>query len=521
MYSSSVTTKLSHSRVGVRSTWPCSLRTTVRRSSDSSVAYVFGWSIRAPVPSGEMWQNRPRLRVDPERLDEHARALLEGVERLRLPARPVEREHQLLAKALAERILADERLELAHDLGVPARLEVGVDPLLEDGQPELLQAADLGLREGLERELAERRSAPEGERLAELRRPLVGRGRLRLGGQGLRPGRIEPARVDTEQVSGRLRHENVRPEQLPQLGDEVLKGGRSRLRRVLTPERVDQAVGRDGAAGIDEEEREQGPLLRPAERQRFAVRAHLDRPEDAELELAREFGHEPVLAPPSAVDHGPLAARWRRVSGQFGPRPTVAAWSHAEPSSLVSSPPRCWPSPAGRRCGRRPASRTRSRAARRLPKSSAPRSRPPSPTRATGLEALPRSGSSTALAAFGCSSSGSARTPSRHADGARCRAWPSRTPASSARRVGTETCASRSATGPRAFTSRGSKPPTAGSGSRRSSCGRASSARTRSPSSCRRSPGRRTTSGTTTATVRATAGTRAGRSIPSVSPGRS
>src|SRR5439155_26927279 len=71
-----------------------------------------------------------RTRVDPELLDEHAAALPERIERLRPPPRTVEREHQLLPKALAERVLGDEGLELADDLRVPARRHVGVDPLL-------------------------------------------------------------------------------------------------------------------------------------------------------------------------------------------------------------------------------------------------------------------------------------------------------------------------------------------------------------------------------------------------------
>ena len=45
MWSSSVTTKLSHSRVGLASTWPRTFRTIVRRERDSSAAYVFGTSI--------------------------------------------------------------------------------------------------------------------------------------------------------------------------------------------------------------------------------------------------------------------------------------------------------------------------------------------------------------------------------------------------------------------------------------------------------------------------------------------
>src|SRR5204862_6847660 len=53
-----------------------------------------------------------RARLEPELLDEDAATLAVARERLRLPARPVEREHQLPAQLLSQRLLCDERLEL-------------------------------------------------------------------------------------------------------------------------------------------------------------------------------------------------------------------------------------------------------------------------------------------------------------------------------------------------------------------------------------------------------------------------
>ena len=59
------------------------------------------------------------------------RAVPVGRERLGLPAAAVKREHQLRAEALAQRMLGDERLELADHLGVTTEREVGLDALLE------------------------------------------------------------------------------------------------------------------------------------------------------------------------------------------------------------------------------------------------------------------------------------------------------------------------------------------------------------------------------------------------------
>ena len=104
--------------------------------------------------------------LDPELIDERAPRALIGVERLGLAAAPVEGEHQLAAQPLAQRVLGDERLELAGQLGVPAGGEILLDALLDAGEPEILEPRDLGLGEPRVGEIGERRATPERERLA-------------------------------------------------------------------------------------------------------------------------------------------------------------------------------------------------------------------------------------------------------------------------------------------------------------------------------------------------------------------
>ena len=72
-------------------------------------------------------------------------------------------------------MLDDERLELGDDVGRMAELDVGRDPLLDRDEPKLLEAPDLGLGPVLERELGERRAAPELERAGEQRAALLRR----------------------------------------------------------------------------------------------------------------------------------------------------------------------------------------------------------------------------------------------------------------------------------------------------------------------------------------------------------
>ena len=77
-------------------------------------------------------------------------------------------------------MLADERLELGDDVGRAAELDVGRDPLLDRDEAQLVEPADLGLRPVLERELGERRAAPERERPEEQRAALVRGGAPRV-----------------------------------------------------------------------------------------------------------------------------------------------------------------------------------------------------------------------------------------------------------------------------------------------------------------------------------------------------
>ena len=55
------------------------------------------------------------------------------------------------------------------------------------------------------------------------------------------------------------------------------------IRRLLTPDLIDQQVGRDELVGPDQEVRQDEPLLRTAERQTVALADDLERAEQLEL----------------------------------------------------------------------------------------------------------------------------------------------------------------------------------------------------------------------------------------------
>src|SRR3954468_5836182 len=86
------------------------------------------------------------------------------LERFGLAVRAVEREHQLAADPLAERLPRDEVLQRGDHLGVPAKVDVRADPFLEGREAHLLQPRDVGLREGAVTKFLERPAAPLRQR---------------------------------------------------------------------------------------------------------------------------------------------------------------------------------------------------------------------------------------------------------------------------------------------------------------------------------------------------------------------
>ena len=130
-------------------------------------------------------------RLDAELVDERGPRRAEGLERLRLPAAAVQGEHQLAAQALSQRVLARQRLQLADELVVAADREIGVDPVLERGQPQLAEPRDLALDERLVGQVGQRRPAPQRERRAQLLRRRRGIRAVGLGDEPLKAREVE------------------------------------------------------------------------------------------------------------------------------------------------------------------------------------------------------------------------------------------------------------------------------------------------------------------------------------------
>ena len=196
-----------------------------------------------------------------------------GLQRLGLAAAAVEREDQLHAQRLMERVLAHEQLELSDELRVAAEREILVDPGLEAREPQLGQPPDLAGREALVGEVRKRRPPPERERLRRL---------ARLG-EPDEPGDVELTVADAEAVTGRCRLETAPADHLPELRDVHLQRLERGVGRLLVPERLDEAVRGHDVVGVEQERSQERPLLLPAEVEGPAVLDNLERSQDPEL----------------------------------------------------------------------------------------------------------------------------------------------------------------------------------------------------------------------------------------------
>jgi hypothetical protein len=223
--------------------------------------------------------------LQPQLVQQPAARVSVGLKRVGLARAAVQRKHQLAMHALAQRMLRDQRLELAHQLRVAPARQLGVDARLKRRPPQLLQAANLDLREPLVREIGERRPAPECERLAQRPR---GRGRVavavaRLGQQRLEALEVKLARLDAQQVTRRPRDHTLLTQLLAQPRHIHLDALGDRDRRCLSPQLVDQPVGADDLVGVQQQDGQERPLLTAAERERRPVLDNLQWPKHSEL----------------------------------------------------------------------------------------------------------------------------------------------------------------------------------------------------------------------------------------------
>ena len=164
------------------------------------------------------------------------------------------------SRPLAERLARDELLQLGDQARVPPECEVGLDPLLERGEPGVLEPRSGVSCEGLGLELGERRAAPEleglGKALCRSLRVTGAKELTPLSGEALEAIEVELALFDAQRVSRRLREQPICPERFSQLRDVALEGFRRRFRRLLAPEVLGQPADRNNPVTAELKRRE-------------------------------------------------------------------------------------------------------------------------------------------------------------------------------------------------------------------------------------------------------------------------
>ena len=235
----------------------------------------------------ERAQLRPGLDADLVRELAPCRPI--GVERLGLAPAAVEGDHQLPREPLARRMVGDQPPELRNQLGVPARRGVSLHAGLERRQPLLLQLRDLGLRERLEREVGQRRAAPQRRRLAQTGRRLLGTaGREQaapLFDEPLEPVGVELSRPDAELVArcGRDQDVGVVPKRLAQARDVHLHGLHGAGRRVLAPQRLRDPLCAHRLVGAQQQNGEDGARLPASQGDDAVIAVDLQGTKDPEV----------------------------------------------------------------------------------------------------------------------------------------------------------------------------------------------------------------------------------------------
>ena len=192
-------------------------------------------------------------------------------------------------------MLADEGLQLAAQLGMATETQIGLHPLLDGDESQLLQSGGLGPHERLVAQRAEGRAVPQAKRptknvggaprrAADQRRPAC-------CDQSFEADRIHVDPLDVQHVARPARDQDAarlpcRPSGLdhtPQVLHVGLQRGCRAGRRIAPPEVVDQPISRHDLVGVNHEIGQQSRLPGRPEHHTASVDHDTDRPEHTEL----------------------------------------------------------------------------------------------------------------------------------------------------------------------------------------------------------------------------------------------
>jgi hypothetical protein len=184
----------------------------------------------------------------------------------------------------SQRLLLDQRRELADDECMPSPLEVRFHPLLERREAQLREPPRRRLCERLVPELDERGPAPEGQRTLQDLRAFRRIRRLAGGfGEPLEPAEVVVVGLDVQAVARPPGLDRLAPKGLAETRDVHLHDLGGACRWTIAPEALDEALDRDDTAGFEQQPRQQRAGLSGRKRDALAVRDRLERTEQAEV----------------------------------------------------------------------------------------------------------------------------------------------------------------------------------------------------------------------------------------------
>ena len=230
-------------------------------------------------PSLQLVQLRPGLK--PELVNQAPARCLEDVERVRLAPGAIEGEHQAREQSLTQRVLVNEPLELGRELGAVTERELRLEPRLERAQPELLESLRVRLERFAVEQVAPGRPAPQRERDRQLAQccviVIVLSRRAGVRDESLEFVDVELAGLDAQQIAARLASQTVLAEELPQPVEVCVERLSGAPRWPLPPERINEVIARDDLVAVQQQHRQQRPLLSPPERDRLPVLRYRER----------------------------------------------------------------------------------------------------------------------------------------------------------------------------------------------------------------------------------------------------
>ena len=204
-----------------------------------------------------MQLGQPRSRLRALLIDQAAAGVPVEAERVTGPAAAVQGRHLVRDERLVQRVLAQQVLQLADQIGVPAKLQVTPDPL-EDGGPALLVEAVTHPRHPVAADARQRRAAPEPVRVAQqggrVIAVAVGRQRIRLPAQPAEVMQVDRVGIDVELVTpGAPGQPGVVAHGLPERGAQPGDVNRKALpglgRGLRIPDPLDKDLGGHDRAG--------------------------------------------------------------------------------------------------------------------------------------------------------------------------------------------------------------------------------------------------------------------------------